>query len=65
MAATSFQDFNLADADREWDGDAADNGYVSGPTLKTHPTGSIATLMLGTTPTTRTTSLRTNSSFAM
>src|SRR6188472_3016886 len=24
MAVTSFQDFNLADADREWDGDAAD-----------------------------------------
>jgi len=24
MAVTSFQDFGLADADREWDGDAAD-----------------------------------------
>ena len=24
MAVTSFQDFDLADADREWDGDAAD-----------------------------------------
>jgi len=24
MAVTSFQDFTLADADREWDGDAAD-----------------------------------------
>jgi len=24
MAVTGFQDFNLADADREWDGDAAD-----------------------------------------
>ena len=24
MAVTSFQDFNLADADREWDGDAAE-----------------------------------------
>ena len=24
MATTSFQDFALADADREWDGDAAD-----------------------------------------
>ncbi len=24
MATTSFQDFDLADADREWDGDAAD-----------------------------------------
>jgi hypothetical protein len=24
MAITSFQDFDLADADREWDGDAAD-----------------------------------------
>jgi hypothetical protein len=24
MAVTSFQDFNLADVDREWDGDAAD-----------------------------------------
>jgi hypothetical protein len=24
MAVTSFQDFDLADADREWDGDAAE-----------------------------------------
>lgn len=24
MAVTSFQDFNIADVDREWDGDAAD-----------------------------------------
>ena len=24
MAVTSFQDFNMADVDREWDGDAAD-----------------------------------------
>ena len=24
MATTSFQDFDLADADRDWDGDAAD-----------------------------------------
>ena len=25
MATTSFQDFDLADADREWDGDAAES----------------------------------------
>jgi len=24
MATTGFQDFDLADADRDWDGDAAD-----------------------------------------
>ena len=24
MATTSFQDFDLADTDRDWDGDAAD-----------------------------------------
>ena len=24
MAVTSFKDFDLADADREWDGDAAE-----------------------------------------
>jgi hypothetical protein len=34
MAVTSFKDFELADADREWDGDAAEKRYASGPTRK-------------------------------
>ena len=45
MAVTSFQDFNMADADREWDGGLSRQTDTQGLTLKTNPTRSIATLM--------------------
>src|SRR3954467_8812788 len=38
MAVTSFQDLDLADADREWDGDAADKRVRKGADAEDEPT---------------------------
>ena len=65
MAVTSFQDFTLADADRDCDGDAADKRSASGRTRRMSRTRSTATPTSGTTQITRTTSRRTSYSFAM
>ena len=53
MAVTSFQDLPLADRDREWDGDAAENRVREWAGAEDEPTRGTATPMSGTTPTRR------------
>jgi hypothetical protein len=60
MATTSFRDFDLADADRDWDGDAADKRVRKWADAEDEPIRSTATPMSGTTRTRRTISRRTS-----
>ena len=56
MAVTSFQDFNLADADREWDSDAADKRVRTWAGSEDEPKQKYRNAHVrGTTRTTRTT----------
>ena len=65
MAVTSFQDFDLADAERDWDSDAADKRVRKWAGAEDEPTRSTAAHTSGTTRTPTTTSPRTSCPSAM
>jgi hypothetical protein len=65
MAVTSFQDFDLADPDRECDSVRPRNADADGPVRKTSRMRSTGTHTSGTTRTTRKSSPRTSCSSAM
>jgi hypothetical protein len=65
MAVTSFQDFDLADPDREWDSDAAEKRVRRWAGAEDKPNEKYRDATSGPTRTTRTSSPRTSCSSAM